>query len=81
MLSRYDDLITHLSGQQKALEVVRVAVGSFAAQLYLPVNATAASVYTALVAVVLSTSWLFVTHRRRARTVLGHIVNRSEVAA
>jgi hypothetical protein len=53
---------------------------SAAAQLSLPAHA-AASVYTALVAVVLSTSWLFVTHRRRARTVLGHIVNRSEVAA
>lgn len=54
---------------------------SAAAQLSLPAAATAASVYTALVAVVFSTGWLFVTHRRRARTVLGHIVNRSEVAA
>lgn len=54
---------------------------SAAAQLYVPADATTAAPYTALAAVVLSILWLFVTHRRRARTVLGHIVNRSEVVA
>lgn len=36
LLAKYDELEAHLKGKQTALEVARVTLGNFAAQLYLP---------------------------------------------
>lgn len=36
VLTRYEELLGHLRGQQETVEVVRLGLGSFAAQFYLP---------------------------------------------